>query len=108
MNNTLTDLLNSNEKDLALIFEYLKGYNLLVPLKEDKIVIKNNYILLYTQRNQIKNIIYDKLNRTKLDKVIKELYNENYKGIIINPDTEDFILEESLINIYLKYIEMTK
>ena len=108
MENELTRIINSNDKDLTLIFEYLKNYNVLIPIEYNKIIIKHKYILLYTQRNQIIDIKYDSLKRTKLEKVIKEIYNEEYKGIIINPNTGDFILEKELINIFIKYIEMTK
>ena len=108
MENELTNIINSKDKDLTLIFEYLKKYNILIPIAYNKIIIKHKYILLFTQRDQIKDIKYESLKRTKLEKVIKEIYNEDYKGIIINPSTGDFILEKELINIYLKYLDMIK
>lgn len=112
--NTLTELLDENEKDLTLIFEYLKDYNLLLPFKDDKLIYiqydKNKDIQAFTQRNQISDDLkYDKLERAKLDKIIKEIYlkDSSFKEIRINPQTNDFVLNKTLIEIYLKYIEQT-
>ena len=112
--NVLTKYLDEQEKDLTIIFEYFKEFNLLIPYNNnvivDKTIKEKKILLLYTERSQIEdNIKYTELKRMKLDKIIKDIYlKDNYSSININPNKQDFLLDKQLINIYIKYLEMTK
>jgi len=108
----LLSLLNNNnfyknEKKFKVFIKLLKDVEFLLPFnnnnhivvlvsEEDKI-----YIPLFTDEKEIKDIKYTRLDKVKLDIVIKDIYKiSNYHAISINPFTDDFILNNKLIEIF--------
>lgn len=88
------------EEDILLLFDNNK---IIIGADEDN----NNYIYLFTDENQIKdiNIDYDRIDKTKIDIVIRDIFNKgNYEGIVLNPFTHDFYINRKLTEIIMKII----
>ena len=59
------------------------------------------YIPLFTDEKQIKDIEYTRLDKVKLDVVIKDIYEtSNYHAISINPYTNNYVMNKKLIEIF--------
>jgi len=64
--------------------------------EEDK-----TYIPIFTDEKQIKDIKYTRLDKVKLDIVIKDIYKtSNYNAISINQYTNNYIMDKKLIEIF--------
>lgn len=109
MNKEMENILSKkiNIDTIKEIFDELNNIELLMPFNEDKIIYieteeMKKYIPLFTNETQInENIKYTRLDRVRLDIVIKDIYNKSdYYAITINPYTNDFIMNRKMIDIY--------
>lgn len=93
-------------KSSAFILLLLKHEELLLPFDNNYIVVlvseeDKTYIPLFTDEKQIKDIKYTRLDKVKLDVVIRDIYKSGrYYAISINPFTDDFILNSKLIEMF--------
>lgn len=95
-----------NEKKFKMFMSLLNEVEFLLPFNNNHIVVLVSekdkiYIPLFTDDKQIKNIEYTRLDKVKLNVIIKDIYKTSkYYAISINPYTHDFIMNEKIINIY--------
>lgn len=107
----LLSLLNNsnfykNEKKFKVFINLLNDVEFLLPFNSNHIVVlvseeNKTYIPLFTDEKEIKDIEYTRLDKVKLDIVIKDIYKtSNYHAISINPFTNNFILNNKLVEIF--------
>ena len=107
----LLSLLNNsnfykNERKFKVFMNLLNNVEFLLPFNNNHIVVLVSeedkiYIPLLTDEKQIKDVEYTRLDKVKLDVVIKDIYKtSNYHAISINPSTNDFILNNKLVEIF--------
>ena len=107
----LLSLLNNNnfyknEKKFKVFINLLNDVEFLLPFNDNHIVVlvseeDKTYIPLFTDEKEIKDIKYTRLDKVKLDIVIRDIYNKgNYYAISIDPYTHDFIMNSKLIDLY--------
>lgn len=107
----LLSLLNNsnfykNEKKFKMFMSLLNEIEFLLPFNNNHIVVlvseeDKNYIPLFTDEKQIKDIKYTRLDKVKLDVVIKDIYKtSNYHAISINPYTNNYVMNSNLIEIF--------
>lgn len=95
-----------NQRNFKLIINLLNDVELLLPFNNNYVIVLTtdegkSYIPLFTDKKQIKNIEYTRLDKVKLEVVINDIYKKSdYYAISINPSTHDFIMNEKVINIY--------
>lgn len=94
-NDIIKCLINLTDIDLLIAF----NDNHLIELYTDE---KKRYIPLFTALEQLSGLNYTRIDRVKLETVIKDIYSLGYYyAITINPFTTDFIMNEKLIKIFL-------
>lgn len=107
----LLSLLNNsnfykNEKKFKIFMSLLNDVEFLLPFNNNHIVVLVSdedkiYIPLFTDEKQIKYIEYTRLDKVKLNVVIRDIYKKsNYHAISINPYTNNYILSKKLIEIF--------
>jgi len=107
----LLSLLNNNnfyknEKKFKVFIKLLKDVEFLLPFNNNHIVVLVSekdkiYIPLFTDEKEIKDIEYKRLDKVKLDVVIKDIYEtSNYHAISINPYTDNYVMNKKLIEIF--------
>ncbi len=114
-NALLTNLLDSNihENNIKVFLQKLSEEELLIPFYNNHLIelyTNNNvyYIPLFTDEEQVIGIEYTRLDKVKLDVVIRDIYSSGkYYAININPFTHDFILNKKIISL-LQNIFYTK
>lgn len=95
-----------NKKKFKMFINLLNEVEFLLPFNSNHIVVlvseeKKTYIPIFTDEKQIKDIKYTRLDKVKLDVVIKDIYKTSkHHAISINPFTDDFILNSKLIGIF--------
>lgn len=103
----LTDLLNKQvyKKDIIYLLKVLSKEDLFIPFNNNHLIelytSENKlYIPLFTSIKQTSGLIYTRLDKVKLEIVIKDIYSlGKYHAISINPFTHDFILNKKMIDI---------
>ena len=84
----------------------LNDVEFLLPFNDNHIVVLVSeedeiYIPLFADEKQIKNIKYTRLDKVKLNVVIKDIYEKSdYHAISINPFTINYIINGKLIDIF--------
>lgn len=108
--NEFEKLLNEEKykDDYILFFKSLKDTDLLLAFNENRIVYletdeNKKYIPVFTSIKHVKNIEYTRLDSVKLDIVIRDIFNDNYHAITINPYTDDFIMNRSMLDFYERF-----
>jgi len=107
----LLSLLNNskfykNEKKFKMFMSLLNDVEFLLPFNDNHIVVLVSeedeiYIPLFTDEKQIKDIKYTRVDKVKLDVVIKDIYKTNkYHAISINPYTANYVMNEKIIDIF--------
>lgn len=107
----LLSLLNNsnfykNQKKFKTFMSLLNEVEFLLPFNSNHIVVlvseeEKTYIPIFTDEKQIKDIKYTRLDKAKLDVVIKDIYKtSNYYAISINPYTNNYIMSKKLIEIF--------
>lgn len=107
----LLSLLNNsnfykNEKKFKMFMNLLNDVEFLLPFNDNHIVVLVSeedkiYIPLFTDEKQIKDVEYTRLDKVKLDVVIKDIYKtSNYHAISINPFTNNYVMSRKLIEIF--------
>ena len=107
----LLSLLNNsnfykNERKFKVFMNLLDNVEFLLPFNNNHIVVlvseeDKTYIPLFTDEKQIKEVEYTRLDKVKLDVVIKYIYKtSNYHAISINPYTNNYIMSNKLIDIF--------
>lgn len=107
----LLSLLNNinfykNKKKFKVFMNLLNNVEFLLPFNNNHIVVLVSeedkiYIPLFTDEKEIKDIKYTRLDKVKLDIVIKDIYKtSNYNAISINPYTNNYIMDKKLIEIF--------
>lgn len=107
----LLSLLNNgkfykNEKKFKMFMSLLNDVEFLLPFNDNHIVVlvseeEKVYIPLFTDEKQIKDIKYTRVDKVKLNVVIKDIYKTSkYHAISINPYTNNYIMSEKLIDIF--------
>lgn len=95
-----------NENKFKMFMSLLNDVEFLLPFNDNHIVVLVSeedkiYIPLFTDEKQIKDIKYTRLDKVKLDVVIKDIYKlSNYHAISINPYTNNYVMNEKLIGIF--------
>lgn len=106
LNKLLNNKCFKNQRKFKLIINLLNDVELLLPFNDNHIGVLYTdedkiYIPLFTEEKHIKNIEYTRLDKVKLEVVIKDIYKKgNYHAISINPYTHDFIMNEKIIDIF--------
>lgn len=103
----LTDLLDKQmyKKDIIYLLKKLSEEDLFIPFNNNHLIelyTSDNklYIPLFTSKKQTSGLIYTRLDKVKLEIVIKDIYSlGKYHAISINPFTNDFILNKKMIGI---------
>ena len=103
----LTDLLDKQvyKKDIIYLLKILSEEDLFIPFNNNHLIelyTSDNkiYIPLFTSIKQTSGLIYTRLDKVKLEIVIKDIFSlGKYYAISINPFTNDFILNKKLIYI---------
>ena len=103
----LTDLLDKQmyKKDIIYLLKILSEEDLFIPFNNNHLIelyTSDNklYIPLFTSKKQTSGLIYTRLDKVKLEIVIKDIYSlGKYHAISINPFTNDFILNKKMIGI---------
>lgn len=95
-----------NEKKFKMFMSLLNDVEFLLPFNDNHIVVlvseeEKIYIPLFTDEKQIKDIKYTRLDKVKLDVVIKDIYKlSNYHAISINPYTNNYVMSNKVIDIF--------
>jgi len=103
----LTDLLDKQvyKKDIIYLLKILSEEDLFIPFNNNHLIelyTSDNkiYIPLFTNIKQTGGLIYTRLDKVKLEIVIKDIFSlGKYHAISINPFTDDFILNKKMISI---------
>ena len=103
----LTDLLDKQvyKKDIIYFLKILSEEDLFIPFNNNHLIelyTSDNkiYIPLFTNIKQTGCLIYTRLDKVKLEIVIKDIFSlGKYHAISINPFTDDFILNKKMISI---------
>ena len=103
----LTDLFDKQvyKKDIIYLLKILSEEDLFIPFNNNHLIelyTSDNkiYIPLFTNIKQIGGLIYTRLDKVKLEIVIKDIFSlGKYHAISINPFTDDFILNKKMISI---------
>lgn len=103
----LTDLLDKQvyKKDIIYLLKILSKEDLFIPFNNNHLIelyTSDNkiYIPLFTNIKQTGGLIYTRLDKVKLEIVIKDIFSlGKYHAISINPFTDDFILNKKMISI---------
>ena len=110
----LTYLLDKQvyKKDIIYLLKILSEEDLFIPFNNNHLIelyTSDNkiYIPLFTSIEQTSGLIYTRLDKVKLEIVIKDIFSlGKYHAISVNPFTHDIIINEKTINIlvglYLK------
>ena len=107
----LLSLLNNsnfykNEKKFKVFINLLNDVEFLLPFNNNHIVILVSeedkiYIPLFTDEKEIKDIEYTRLDKVKLNVVVKDIYKtSNYHAVSINPFTNNYVINKKLIEIF--------
>lgn len=107
----LLSLLNNsnfykNEKKFKVFMNLLNDVEFLLPFNDNYIVVLVSEedkicIPLFTDEKEIKDIKCTRLDKVKLDVVIKDIYRtSNYYAISINPYTNNYVMSRKLIEIF--------
>ncbi len=107
----LLSLLNNsnfykNERKFKVFMNLLDNVEFLLPFNNNHIVVLVSeedkiYIPLFTDEKQIKDVEYTRLDKVKLDVVIKDIYKtSNYHAVSINPFTNNYVINKKLIEIF--------
>lgn len=94
------------EQNINKLFKEINNAEFLLPFYNDHLLElytedNKNYIPLYTDESQIKNKEYTRLDKVRIDVVLRDIFNnEKYHAISINPDTHDFIINRKMADIY--------
>ena len=95
-----------NENQFKMFMSLLNDVEFLLPFNDNHIVVLVSeedeiYIPLLTDKKQIKNIKYTRLDKVKLNVVIKDIYKTSkYYAISINPYTNNYVMTRKLIDIF--------
>lgn len=101
----LTVMLNDElyKDDLKLFLEIVLDEELLLPFNENHLIELDAgdkvYIPIFSDENQLLDLQYTRLDKVKLETVIRDIYSLNkYHAITINPYTHDFIIGEKMVD----------
>lgn len=103
----LTDLFDKQvyKKDIIYLLKILSEEDLFIPFNNNHLIelyTSDNkiHIPLFTNIKQTGGLIYTRLDKVKLEIIIKNIFSlGKYHAISINPFTNDFILNKKLIYI---------
>lgn len=89
--------------DLKLFLEILLNEELLLPFNGNHLIELDAgdkvYIPLFSDEKQLLDLKYTRLDKVKLEIVIRDIYSQNkYHAIAINPYTHDFIIGEKMVD----------
>ena len=101
----LTVLLDDElyKDDLKLFLEIALDEELLLPFNENHLIEFDAggkvYIPLFSDEKQLLDLKYTRLDKVKLETVIRDIYSlKKYHAISINPYTHDFIISEKMVD----------
>lgn len=87
-------MINLADVDLLIAF----NENHLIELYTDE---NKRYIPVFTSQDQLSGLRYTRIDKIRLETVIKDIYSLGYyHAITINLFTTDFIMNEKLIKIF--------
>lgn len=93
------------KKDIIYLLKVLSEEDLFIPFNNNHLIelyTSDNklYIPLFTGIKQTSGLIYTRLDKVKLEIVIKDIFSlGKYHAISINPFSHDFILNKKMIDI---------